>query len=404
MSVKDQLMKSDDAAVSMAREHMILMVKSGSHLYGLNTALSDEDYVGIFIPTPEHVLGIKTCRQVDASLKDKLANNKNSKDAIDITLYSLQEFIKLASANNPNIIELLYAPDEAIVHITKLGRELLDNKHLFLSGEALTRFNGYAMTQRGKNFTKISTYELLLSFRNYIEHDVLNGRSKENFKEYYETLPDEIKSMLKNTDDKFVWRLGDLKFNNGIMLKEVLKLVYARINAATNRLDDMIANGYDGKALSHLLRLQVEMIQLVKYRELRFPLTDEDYKTDIIDTKYGNKEIHDILKLSDKLDEIIKENEGNFRDLKNKPNKLNDLCVSLTQKAWINTYRPLLKADIGEHLIGINYDENKHKLAELDHRVVSKGIESYIITDDFNPERFNLKLDENSIITTVTWG
>ena len=45
----------------MAQRNTIYKAMVGSHLYGTEHKESDKDYVGIFIPDKEYVLGLPTC-------------------------------------------------------------------------------------------------------------------------------------------------------------------------------------------------------------------------------------------------------------------------------------------------------------------------------------------------------
>ena len=40
------------------KNKVILKIRAGSHLYGLNTPTSDEDFIGVYLSTPEELLGL----------------------------------------------------------------------------------------------------------------------------------------------------------------------------------------------------------------------------------------------------------------------------------------------------------------------------------------------------------
>ncbi len=105
---------------------------SGSHAYGLQTEHSDIDIKGVYILPEDQFLGLGYTEQV--------SDEKN-----DTVYYELRRFMELLSKNNPNILELLYSPDDClrIVHpVFKPVRE-----HGFLSRLCEHTFGGYAMTQ-----------------------------------------------------------------------------------------------------------------------------------------------------------------------------------------------------------------------------------------------------------------
>lgn len=133
----------------MAIQNIIYKIRVGSTLYGTTTPSSDEDLAAIFIPDKDYVLGIQRCDQVILSEK-RSKTIRNKPGDIDYTNYSLIKFIALAISNNPNIIEFLYAPENCQLFITDYSKDLLQNRHLFLSKKAYHTFKGYAYAQRLK--------------------------------------------------------------------------------------------------------------------------------------------------------------------------------------------------------------------------------------------------------------
>lgn len=97
------------------KNKIIYKIKSGSHLYGINTPLSDEDYLGIYLNTPEELFGLHNSEILEDNIVSKQENGRNDKDAIDCKYYELRKFIKLAVNNNPTILEMLFATPENII-------------------------------------------------------------------------------------------------------------------------------------------------------------------------------------------------------------------------------------------------------------------------------------------------
>ncbi len=118
-----------------ASKYLIFKCLAGSHSYGTNTPSSDIDTRGVFIAPPEYSLGIfKRCEQAESSERDE-------------TIFEIDKFVHLATQCNPNIIELLYTPEENIQFIDEPFQILRDNAHLILSKKAMYSFSGYAMSQ-----------------------------------------------------------------------------------------------------------------------------------------------------------------------------------------------------------------------------------------------------------------
>ena len=82
---------------------IILECISGSRAYGLDTPSSDTDIKGVFILPKEEYYGLTYTPQV-------------SNETNDIVFYEFGRFMELLSLNNPNILELLNAPESSIIY------------------------------------------------------------------------------------------------------------------------------------------------------------------------------------------------------------------------------------------------------------------------------------------------
>lgn len=119
-------------------DRLILLVLTGSRAYGTFGPDSDHDYRGIIIP-PTHYY--KSC-MLSFEQKEGLEGYGN-----DSVGYDIRKFIKLAMDNNPNILEVLFAPDHLVKINTKYGQKLRDNRHLFLSKKVRHTLSGYCFAQ-----------------------------------------------------------------------------------------------------------------------------------------------------------------------------------------------------------------------------------------------------------------
>lgn len=70
-----------------------------------------------------------------------------SQKEYDITSYSIVKFFRLAANCTPNVIDSLYVPVECILHSTKIGQIVRENRKLFLSKKAWHTYKGYAFQQ-----------------------------------------------------------------------------------------------------------------------------------------------------------------------------------------------------------------------------------------------------------------
>jgi len=159
---------------------LILFTLAGSRLYGTHfngrgtnrehplnpDYVSDSDFRGVFIADPDTKIGLigkieqievkkgkdgtipKEQQELIKELNEKLGMGISLDE--DIVLYEIKKFINLALENNPNIMDLLFADEDAVLYSNKKGRRLLKNAGIFLSKKTKYTFAGYAMAQINK--------------------------------------------------------------------------------------------------------------------------------------------------------------------------------------------------------------------------------------------------------------
>lgn len=115
----------------------------------LGTALEgtdDRDEMGVFIEPREFVCGLTPCEHYIQ--RDQPEGARSQPGDLDLTLYSLRKFCRLATQGNPSVIILLWIPN----HITKTdrGQELVDMREAFISRDSGQRFLGYLVAQKMK--------------------------------------------------------------------------------------------------------------------------------------------------------------------------------------------------------------------------------------------------------------
>jgi len=314
----------------IAEKNKILEIVTGSFLYGTNTETSDKDYYGIFMPEVEYVLGFRRCEEVDFSVVKKDENDKNTPDSIDKKFYEFRKFIKLAMENNPNIIEILFVNDTNTVSINDIGKELLSIKHKFPHRGAKQKFLGYAFSQKHKMVIKKDHYFDLINALDYI-HRFDDGKT------ILEVALDTHcpKFLLKVYDIKhnvnFI-QVGDLNITGSHSIRTVKAMLQDRIDKVGNREELLLKYGFDTKFASHLIRLMIEGVELLKTGNIEFPLKERQL---ILDIKQGKWTITKILDFSSDLEKKIEEL-GNNSKLPEKPN------IEELEKFTINTLQKFL--------------------------------------------------------------
>ena len=153
----------------------------GSHAYGTAMPTSDTDIRGVFIQPIEDILGF--------GYIDQVADEKN-----DIVFYEIKRFLELVSTNNPNILELLNAPEDCIIFQDPIFDLVLELKEEFITKQCRNSFAGYAIAQikkaRGYN-KKINWEENEMERKTVLDFCyVLSGNDTVPFKEWVNVIYD----------------------------------------------------------------------------------------------------------------------------------------------------------------------------------------------------------------------
>jgi len=279
-------------------QNIILEIKTGSHLYGTNVPTSDIDYVGIYIPSYfDYLTSDKYIKELDMSVKSKGTNGKNLQDAIDRKFYTYSNFIKLATANNPTILEMLFVNDKNIVKINDFGRTLIENRHMFLHKGLIKRFKGYSKQQSHKMEIKSTKYHEMIKVLDYLKIvDQMKVLAELKYdKEFMKIISEYVQIVGKY--DKHL-SIGDINIPMSVYVKDAVNRLQNRIDKATHRSSLILDYGFDTKFAQHLIRLLIEGVEFLKYGELRFPLIQKDL---LLDIRNGKMVIEEVFKLRDKL-------------------------------------------------------------------------------------------------------
>jgi len=143
------------------KNHTHFLCVNGSCAFGTNVAGSDVDVKGWAIPPKEYLLGpyhnfeqhdqkyLPTDFPWSKEVFDYAKKNGFDvpNEPLDQGIYGLYKFIKLASDANPNIFTVLFADEPNILFMDSIGKELWENRELFLSARVRYTYSGYAVSQ-----------------------------------------------------------------------------------------------------------------------------------------------------------------------------------------------------------------------------------------------------------------
>lgn len=125
----------------------IFRCQVGSGIHGVTVGgYDDRDEMGMCIERPEYVIGLKGFEQW--IYRTQAEGVRSGYGDLDLTVYSLRKWAKLALAGNPTVLMPLFVPDSEIVLDTEVGRGLRKNAARFISRQTAARFLGYMQAQR----------------------------------------------------------------------------------------------------------------------------------------------------------------------------------------------------------------------------------------------------------------
>ena len=304
--IRDKVLFSKEYEFLKTNEHLgnniILIGLGGSYAYGTNKedGSSDIDVRGCALNSKEEILTNKNFEQ--------FVNEET-----DTTIYSFNKLVSLLSNTNPNTIELMGLKPEHYLYVHPIGKELLDNAHLFLSKRAIHSFGGYA-NQQLRRMELLCNRNVSQSQREQFILNTINNAMYDIKQAYQDFTDEEIKLYI----DKAVQEGYDTEIFMDVNLKHYplrdycsvwneMKAIVSSYNKIGKRNEKAITHNKLGKHMMHLIRLYMmcldilEKKQIVTYRE-----AEHDLLMDIRNGKYLDSNDQPIPEFYEMVDDYEK--------------------------------------------------------------------------------------------------
>ena len=140
--------KDDDRARRVAEDGCVLRTLVGSTVHGLgNPATDDRDEMGVCVEPKEYILGLREFEHF--VYRTQPEGNPSGPGDLDLTIYSLRKWCRLAMRGSPTVLLLLFVtePDHVLLR-TQLGEELQALAPALVSRRTGEAFLGYLASQR----------------------------------------------------------------------------------------------------------------------------------------------------------------------------------------------------------------------------------------------------------------
>lgn len=276
----------------------------GSHLYGTNTEFSDQDFKGVYLPTlSDCVLGSVKDIISDNTKKKSSHGVKNTKDDTDFELFSLQNFLlKLGKNGDTTFLDLIHAPDSAILETSPQWQFLRENRSKFYT-KRLKSYMGYARrhsTSFINSSAKLTAVNEILELLNRYPDDT-------RLSALYDFLPDSTfskKYIIENSEaqDRRTFDFCGRKFMTTSSIKFIKESLNNIAKEYGGRTKDALKNdGVNLKSLSHAFRVGYQLEELYSVGDITFPLKRAEWLRDM---KLGNIDF-DKDKVFEQLEELL---------------------------------------------------------------------------------------------------
>ena len=310
--------------------NIILLTLGGSYAYGTNTATSDIDIRGCALNSKEEILTNKNFEQF-------------VNEDTDTTIYSFNKLISLLINCNPNTIEILGCKPEHYFYLSPVGKELIDNRYLFLSKKCVHSFGGYANQQ----LWRLSNKSARLVSQDEQERHILNSiqNASVTFKDKFALHRDDAIRLYVDESDReeydseiFMdinlthYPLRDYKGMWGEM--NAIVKDYAKIG---KRNSHAIEKGKLAKHMTHLIRLYLMCLDILENGEIvTYREKDHDFLMEIRNGKY----LDENRQPTSEFYQIVEEFEARLQDAKKNTQlpenpdykKIQEFVVSVNEK------------------------------------------------------------------------
>ena len=296
---------------------VVYVTEYGSKLYGTDNPNSDTDYKGIFIPTLKSVLLKRDIEHYNFNTNNM--NTKNSKDDIDLQLFSIYKWFTLLKKGETGAMDILFSffREDTQAYVDSDFSTLIKENYQRFYNKNLHSFLGYCVGQskmyniRGERFGELHSF---VEYFNVLVEEKSNDKLSTIYPQMEEIIAKKKYKYIQFVSAPTSRGVGETK--DGIYIEVLGKRFLGTVSIGyfSEKITTMeeqfgnraraSANGVDYKALSHAVRVIDEVEELIDTGFITFPLPNKVYITSV---KEGKQSLEDVMDYIDKKLNIVQE-------------------------------------------------------------------------------------------------
>lgn len=316
----------------MSTRKVIFKARVGSHLHGTSTPNSDEDFLGVFIPSADDLLSLQN-RPSEWTENVKLSDTaRNSKGDVDCKYLAVYEFFKQAAQGQSQALELFFVPDEHVIIKTPEWDLIKAHKHLFVSQKGIMPIIGFAIAQTHKAKVKGDNLNKINVLIEALEAAEAKGEGRTPLWSHFneDTVFGVPVERYKNDHGYELVTIAGRDYDIGIDVKRFRESMQILEKKYGSRSRMAAAATYDFKSATHAFRLLSEAEEFIMTGNITFPRPDAEFLQQVKSKQYfGDLEVDINERLTN-----LRLNIAPNSPLQDEPDysKINKLCREMLTK------------------------------------------------------------------------
>jgi len=270
---------------------LVGLIIAGSHFFDMDTPNSDLDFRGIYLPSG------KDAKKGQLQYKTAGNNTRNTKDDVDVDLYSVYKFTRLLANGDFNMMEFLFAPADKILIDSEIYKWLRSIRSSFIT-KNISPFIGFIKKEYNRYGISGDHYNAQAKFLELTKNWDPKSRIKHHWDKIEEYAKEEtnLVRITKSRAGKDEWVrsfvIAHRLFQDTVRVDYVAEEIRSKLERYGHRKKNR-QDGADYKGLYHAKRLIYEATDIVKDGTLHLPFSQKRHN-ELMNIKSGNANVDEL--------------------------------------------------------------------------------------------------------------